>query len=198
VPDGMHIGDFIHEVEDDSEGIGDSSCDQHYQGGGADVVQQDSEEEDDIPSHEQINDQRQPSQFSEDGFYQDADDSQSPDKTEDEPALGTFQDEQGVWGVGSGDQEVDADMIENLEHAFQAMSPDQVINRRAVVENDQRRAEDHAADDGGGIAIVGRPHAQHHQGDDAEDGSHQMADAIGPLFASGTVKFFAPTQNPLA
>ena len=115
----MYVGYFIHDVEDDSDGIGESAGDQQCQSRCADIAQKSLEEEDNVPAHAQIDDQRQPLQFAEYSFQQDADHGQSPDEAEDRPALRPFESQQREWGIGSGNQQVDADMVENLEQAFQ-------------------------------------------------------------------------------
>lgn len=119
MPDGMHIPDFFHGVEDEAGGVGDASGQKEHQAGGFHTLDEGADSSDDTPAAGDVayhGDDLEP--FDADDIEDDAQDGHTPDNAEDGPADPSPQGDQCKGGIGSCNENEDGGMIEHTQDFF--------------------------------------------------------------------------------
>ena len=154
--------------------------------------------EDNAPSHDEIDGQRQ--DVAPFGRAQAGDensrDGEPPLEAEDGPACLRFEEHQDAWRVTSCYQKEYAAVVQNLEDTFRTEVRERVVEHGERVEQNQRRAEDGAAGDILRGSDLRGEDAHERQTDDAENDADEMRDAVGPLLPAAAMKLLQTHLEP--
>lgn len=138
VPDGVHVGDAVRQVEGDTRGVDNASGDGQVQGGFTQVAHQCRGGKYDQPAHRQID--THSGQFEavpEDDLQYHAGDGQGPDHREQCPARGAPHIDQQEGCVSARYQQEDGAMVQGFEQGPEFRVPGAVVERRGQVQEDQ-------------------------------------------------------------
>lgn len=184
VPDAMVVRYGAGSIEDQSHGIEQSAG---YQPGESSLRQgfaQGFQEGHNQPAQGKVEERSDdPQPVGPDGFEDDTSHSQAPDDSEQAPSGRAIHSHQGKRGVGSGNDQENADMIEDPENVTYSRITKGVIEGRKTVEQGETKTVKGTADDQSGFSRSGRSDHQEDQADQARHRPQPMRPAVENLLS---------------
>lgn len=198
MPDEVHIRNFVHDEEDDTERVSYAFRKKQDKTRVVERLAELRKGDDDHPAHDEIDWQREnvgPFRRTEAGDEYPCN-SEAPLEAENRPACLWGKHHKNEWRVAARDQQEDSTMVENLEDTFRTKVREGVVEHGEGVEENQRRAEYGAASDVFRGSYLRGEDAHERQPDDAEDDADEMGDAVGPLLATATMELLQTHLKP--
>lgn len=186
VPHHVLVAEPPQRVEHEPDGIGEAAGEEEAEPSGSQRLLERIVDEKHAPPHQQVERDRDRTEtLAKQRVADDARDGGGPQHGEEGPAHVARELGEGERRVGTGDEQVDARVVEHLEHRPRPRAGDTVIERRGGVEQHEAGAIDAAADHVASSAVPARDGDEDGEPGDAEHDAHAMCDAVGDLLAEG-------------
>lgn len=184
MPEGVHVADAFFPIEENTAGIEDAAQKQQDDAVNIQGLHQRDHGGDDAPAADHISRHGNFFEaFDTDGVEHDAHNRHRPYHTEDGPANGAPQRDQGIGGISAGDEQKNRGMIKHPQYLFGAHIGDGVVQARHGEQQNHTGSVDGGADELPGIAAG--TYQQEYGADDGQKGAGTVGNGIGNLFADG-------------
>ena len=182
--DGMHIGNLLQHVEDAPDGVADAAAHEQPQARPGDGLDERREEPDDAPAHEKIQHGRHPARTKHpERLAGDARKRHQPYERAQLHAAGIGERDKAERRVGTGDEQVDAAVVEHLEHAFRALVREGVVQGgHGVLEQHGERVHERGEQEDA-ASVVERAHDEDGKGRYGQQDADPMRDGVGDLLS---------------